>query len=131
MNGGAGRSCERVSISWRCVDISARRSRMHRDMTSALYWLPLNVREWLGGQATSQMTLEQQGAFLRLILSAWDDGAREPSLPNDDRSLAELSGLRRRWRSVGALLRAQFEVRDGRLYSAWLSEIWKKQQRKH
>ncbi len=85
------------------------------------------ARDWLSGEGTSMMLPEQEGAFIRLLCVAWGDGASEPSLPDDDRALAEISRLRARWKKHGPLVRAQFTAIDGRLYNDKLSRVWNKQ----
>lgn len=96
-----------------------------------LHWFPVFVADWLTSDAITLMLPEQEGAFFRLLLRAWGKGASEPSLPADDASLAILSRLGNRWKKLGALVRAQFEERDGKLYNAKLSEVWLEQQTKH
>ncbi len=86
-----------------------------------LPWFPMYARHWLSGEGPAMMLPEQEGAFIRLLCVAWGDGLKEPSVPDDDKSLAELSRLRSRWKKHGPLVREQFTARDGRLYNAFLS----------
>jgi uncharacterized protein YdaU (DUF1376 family) len=96
-----------------------------------LYWFPAFVADWLGSSAISMMLPEQEGAYWRLLNLAWGNGAVEPSLPDDDDALAQMSRLGKRWAKLGPLVRAQFKSRGGRLYNAKLSGVWHDQQEKH
>jgi uncharacterized protein YdaU (DUF1376 family) len=96
-----------------------------------LPWFPLYARDWLSGEGTSRMLPEQEGAFVRLLCVAWADGSAEPSLPDDDRALAQMSRLGPRWKRLGGLVRDQFSVSDGRLFNAKLSLLWRQQQQIH
>jgi Uncharacterized protein conserved in bacteria len=96
-----------------------------------LTWFPLYVLDWTTSPAIAAMLPEQEGAFFRLLVVAWGDGDVEPSLPANAVSLAQLSRLGARWKKLGALVRAQFEERDGRLYNAKLSKVWGEQTEKH
>jgi uncharacterized protein YdaU (DUF1376 family) len=92
-----------------------------------LFWFPMYAREWLAGEGTSMMLPEQEGAFVRLLCVSWGDGSIEPSLPDDDKALAQISRLGPRWKRLGGLVRAQFAARDGRLYNGKLSRVWHEQ----
>ena len=96
-----------------------------------LHWFPAYVGEWLGSRAISMMLPEQEGAYWRLLNLAWGNGESEPSLPSDDEALARMSRLGARWKRLGGLVRAQFQERDGKLYNAKLSEVWREAQAKH
>ena len=65
------------------------------------------VNDWLASPKVAMMSLEQQGAYMRLLCFCWASG--DASLPDDDGALAALSGLNDRWVSVGGALRACFE----------------------
>jgi len=58
------------------------------------------VRDWLSSGKVATMTLEQQGAYMRLLCFAWLDD--DCSLPNDDAELASLSGMGERWFTNGS-----------------------------
>lgn len=77
-------------------------------------YFPLYVKDWLTGQSTVLMQPEEKGAFMDLLCHAW---LADPpcTLPDDDRALAKLSGLGGRWKRFGPVIRAQFELVDGRL----------------
>lgn len=78
-----------------------------------LHYFPMLVSDWLSGEATTTMTPEQEGAFLRLLCHAWQSRDVPCSLPDDDLALAELSRLRGRWKKVGPLIKAQFRPLSG------------------
>lgn len=100
-----------------------------------LHYFPMYAADWLSGEATTLMSCEQEGAFLRLLLHAWLSKDVCPcSIPNDDKKLAAMSKLGRRWQSVGEFVRAQFEpVEDypDRLRNARLWTIYVEQTEKH
>ena len=90
------------------------------------------VADWLSSEAVTMMTPEQEGGFFRLLLLSWR--ADPPcTLPNDQRVLAKLSRLDRRWKKAGPLIVEQFDevengtrLRNPRLYSVFC-EMVKKQ----
>lgn len=103
-----------------------------------LHYFPMLVSDWLSGEATTMMTPEQEGAFLRLLCHAWQStNDVRCSLPDDDVVLAELSKLRRRWKAVGGPVRAQFKateedpsrVRNRKQYSLYLEALTKHERR--
>lgn len=96
-----------------------------------LHWFPAYVDKWLSSAAVAMMLPEQEGAYWHLLTVMWGKGKVEPSLPDDDAALAQMSRLGKRWKKLGPLVRAQFQSRDGRLYNAKLSEVWLEQTRKH
>jgi len=98
---------------------------------TSLHWFPVFVADWLTSDAITLMLPEQEGAFFRLLLRAWGKGVDEPALPDDDKVLAVLSRLGKRWAKLGPLVKEQFEAREGRLFNAKLSEVWDAQQSSH
>src|ERR1041385_7783175 len=56
---------------------------------------PFYPNDWLGSTKVSLMTLDEQGAFLRLLCHAWSDP--HCCLPDDDNALARLSTLNAAW----------------------------------
>ena len=66
--------------------------------------------DWLGSTSVACMTLEQQGAYIRLMAHAWQ--ASDSGLPDDDTALAMLSGLGDRWRAAGPPVRHMFRWRS-------------------
>jgi uncharacterized protein YdaU (DUF1376 family) len=78
---------------------------------AGLYYMPLDVAAELASEANARMSAEQFGAFCRLKLRAWL--SPQCSLPNDDVALAQLSGLGKKWKTVGEFVREQFaELED-------------------
>jgi hypothetical protein len=90
--------------------------------------------EWLAGEATTLMTPEQESAFLRLLLHSWLSTGIPCSVPEDDKALAELSRLGRRWGKVGGFVKDQFEPIEeypGRIRNAKLWAVYVAQMEKH
>ena len=84
------------------------------------------VNDWLSSKNVARMTLEQQGAYIRLLCYAWDD--EDCGLDDDDDELAFLSGLKEGWfKGSSTVLRRCFEAKDGRLYNVRLLEERQKQ----
>jgi uncharacterized protein YdaU (DUF1376 family) len=78
-------------------------------------YMPIYWSDWLTGQKTSDMTAEEEGAFLNLLLWAW---GRKPActLPSDPDWLAVKSKLGRRFDKVWPRLAGMFvELEDGTL----------------
>jgi uncharacterized protein YdaU (DUF1376 family) len=75
-------------------------------------WFKFCPDDWLADPEISAMSAEQEGAYHRLLCYAWKS---EPActLPNDQRTLAKLSRLERRWTKLAAAILAQFEETDG------------------
>jgi len=67
--------------------------------------------DWLGSTSVACMTLEQQGAYVRLMAHAWQ--APDGGLPDDDAALAMLSGLGDRWKTAGPPVKHMFRWRSG------------------
>jgi uncharacterized protein YdaU (DUF1376 family) len=86
--------------------------------------------DYLSDDAVEMMSLEEQGAYMRLICHAWK---KRPSgyLPNDDQVLAGLSRLGDRWASSKATIMRAFRVTDDgtQLYQKRLVAEAKKQQK--
>jgi uncharacterized protein YdaU (DUF1376 family) len=76
-------------------------------------YMPFYVDDWLTSDAVDAFTLEQQGAYLRLLLRQWT--AKNGMLPNDDSELARISRLGKRWAKWGRpiLARCFVELREG------------------
>ena len=84
---------------------------------------PFYVNNWLSSARVSAMTLEQQGAYVRLLCFAWNSGAA--ALPQDQALLASLSALQSRWDAVSGPIMACFHVgEDGKLHNEKLDECW-------
>ncbi len=98
---------------------------------TGLHWFPFFPQQYLSSPAVQAMLPEQQGAYWKLLALSWGNGDECPSLPADDASLAALSGLQKRWKTLGPLVRAQFDEVNGRLWNEKLSAVWQEQQSKH
>ena len=75
-------------------------------------WMPLYIGDYQ--RDTSELTLEQSGAYLHLLMRYWVSGA----LPDDDGRLAAILKVTRTHfaRHIGPALRPYFAARDGKLY---------------
>lgn len=74
------------------------------------------VDDWLSSPSVALLSLEEEGAYLNLLLRAW----KQPDcgLPDDAAVLAAWSKLGpAKWRKSQARLRSLFEEQDGRLYN--------------
>lgn len=98
-----------------------------------LHYFPMMAADWLSGVATMQMTPEQRGAFIDLLCVSWMAKDVPCSLPNDDKVLAQLSRLGRRWKTVGGTVKSQFKpvpghpdrIRNGKLWKVYLQSVEK------
>jgi uncharacterized protein YdaU (DUF1376 family) len=92
--------------------------------------MPFYVNDWLSSPRVTCMTLEQQGAFVRLLCFCW--ASQNASIPDDDEQLAFMSGLVGKWLDIGCpLVRDCFEPhpdQPGKLTNAKLYELWKERQ---
>lgn len=69
-------------------------------------WMPLYVGDYL--KATMGLTTEQHGAYMLLIMAAWQDGGY---LPNDANQLAAFARLSpQQWARHEPILRRYFTV---------------------
>jgi hypothetical protein len=98
---------------------------------NTLHWFPFFAKDWLSSPARMAMSPAQRGAYIDLLAFAWGNGDAEPCLDPDPLILAGLSGLGRDWKRLSPLILAQFKERDGLLYNAKLSSVWRDQQAKH
>lgn len=86
-------------------------------------FFPFFVDAWLSSAAIESFTLEQEGAYLRLLLRQWT--APDGYLPKDEATLAQLSRLGARWRKVGRpILRKCFVKRAGGYLNLRLRRHW-------
>lgn len=102
-------------------------------MSDRFPWFPFYTADWLTSPAIVSMSAEQRGGYVQLLAYAWNGGNDEPSLPDDDRQLAILSGLGRRWARHGGPVRARFSPRaavPGRLFDDKLSQVYEVQRSK-
>jgi uncharacterized protein YdaU (DUF1376 family) len=88
-----------------------------------LPYMPVFVDDWLSSLAIGSFTLEQEGAYWRLLTWAWKDPTC--SLPRDENTLATYSRLGVRWRKLGRpIITRCFVVEDERLVNRKLRRIW-------
>ncbi len=86
------------------------------------------VEDWLSSTAIDLMSAGEERGYLRLLLHMWK--RPDCGLPNDDRVLAHLSKLGKQWHGKsGAVVRAEFFERDGRLYNERLLRERENQER--
>ncbi len=81
--------------------------------------------EWFA--RARRLSIDGQAALVNLMAEAWraaEDGHPPCTIPDDDESLAELSGLGARWAKVARALRQQFTPVDGRLRDERLHRYW-------
>ena len=92
--------------------------------------MPFYVNDWLSSTKIACMTLEEQGAYLRLLCYCW--ASQEASLPDDDQQLAALSGMGEGWLKGGChLVRDCFQPhphQTGKLTNSRLLELWQERQ---
>jgi uncharacterized protein YdaU (DUF1376 family) len=87
-------------------------------------YVPFYVDDWLSSDAIAGFTLEQEAAYLRLLLRQWK--APDGKLPKDEARLAGYSRLGARWAKVGRpIIKRCFVERGGayvnpRLHVEWL-----------
>jgi len=81
--------------------------------------MPLFVNDWLSSTSIKLMTLEEEGAYLNLLLHAWNDD--NCCLPDNDKHLAALSKLGERWYGSKEKIKANFQPdpeRPGKIFNA-------------
>jgi uncharacterized protein YdaU (DUF1376 family) len=72
-------------------------------------WLPLYVADYRAD--TTRLSTEQHGAYLLLIMDYWRNG----SPPNDDRVLAQITGLAlARWKAHRPVIQPFFAIEGGK-----------------
>lgn len=86
-------------------------------------YMPFFVDDWLSSDAVAQFTLEQQAAYINLLLRQWK--AEDGILPNNRATLARWSGLGDRWGKLGPpIIRACFVERHGGLVNPKCRKLW-------
>lgn len=81
-------------------------------------------------EAITLMTLEEEGAYIRLLARCWDSD--DCTLPDDDQKLAVLSRMGERWHSYGPAMNPvkncfkAHPSKPGRLMNERLMNEWKK-----
>jgi uncharacterized protein YdaU (DUF1376 family) len=88
----------------------------------AFQWYP---KDWLTDEKVMLMTCEERGAYFHLLNHAWLN--EDCSLPDDDKSLAILSGANGRWEHVFPSVRDMFEQKGDRLFNKRLLKEREKQ----
>ncbi len=74
----------------------------------------INATEYLSDSRIQSLSLEEQGAYFRLLCYAWNQ-EESGSLPDDDESLATLSRLgREKWEKSKAKILKNFEFVNGK-----------------
>ena len=101
-------------------------------MADRFPWFPFYAADWRLSNTVRAMTYEQRGVYLELLCIAWDDGRKAPSLSSDERELAALTGLGKRWAKVGpTILASCFSLEEGRYYNIRLTAVWEVQRAKY
>jgi len=77
---------------------------------------PIDAADWLSSAAIASMSIAEEGAYMRLLLYAWEQS--DCGLPDDDAILAGLSRMGAAWGASAAKIRSRFVARDGRLYNS-------------
>lgn len=95
-----------------------------RSESNRLPYMPKYVDDWLSSATVASFTLEQEGAYDRLLMWEWKDPTC--TLPNDETVLAQYSRLGSRWRRLGRpIVKACFVEEGGRLVNLKLRELWR------
>jgi uncharacterized protein YdaU (DUF1376 family) len=99
--------------------------------------MPLYCDDWLASPRVQCMTLEEEGAYLRLLMFCWMSG--DCSIPDDDIRLSILSRMVDKWLTNGCpLVRQCFQphpdkkgfLTNARLYGLWLErQEWRAKSR--
>lgn len=88
--------------------------------------MPFYVNDWLSSPSVACMSLEQQGAYLRLLCYCW--ASQNAELPDDDKALSVLSGMNEGWFNGGShLVRVCFVPhpnQPSRLTNKKLFDLW-------
>lgn len=81
--------------------------------------------DWLSSTSISLMSPAEEGAYIRLLCHAWS--SPDCGIPDDEKLLAELSRLRKKWPQSSARIRAKFDSIGGRMFNTRLLEERAKQ----
>lgn len=97
---------------------------MGREATTYFLFKP---DDWLSSASITEMSPAQEGAYIRLLCYAWN----KPGcvLPSNDKALAKLSRLGKRWGSLGPAIKKCFVKQGGGLVNLRLLKEWERQQR--
>lgn len=87
--------------------------------------------DYLSDPRVQGMTLDEEGAYIRLLANMWQAKDGTCSLPDDPNVIAPMLKItKRQWKRIRTTLtegfKAVFQVRDGRLFNARLSEEFQK-----
>lgn len=94
-----------------------------RDEKNGFHYFPFYVDDWLSSDRIEAFTLEQEAAYLRLLIRQWK--APDGQLPKDEEVLARFSRLGAKWKKVGRpILAACFVERAGGWVNPRLRQIW-------
>lgn len=91
--------------------------------------MPFLVNDWLASTNIACMTPAQEGAFLRLLLHAWND--HNCTLPDDAGALATLSRMGKEWSKSGGVVLAMFHTDPelpGRIFNVKQRAVRQEQQ---
>jgi uncharacterized protein YdaU (DUF1376 family) len=101
----------------------------HEVEQARMPWFKFFWSDWLTSAAVECFTLEQQAAYLRLLIHQWNtpDGI----LTNDPAELARISRLGGEWRKLGRpILRRCFARVPGGWSNPKLRDLWRDAQKK-
>ena len=88
--------------------------------------------DYLSSARMTSMTLEQQGAFMRFIITSWNAGKDEPSIPTDPVAQSKILGITlSRWNKIKGPVLACFEQRGDKLYNPKMTKLWEIQRAKY
>jgi uncharacterized protein YdaU (DUF1376 family) len=88
-------------------------------------YMPFYVDDWLSSDKVESFTLEQQGAYLRLLLRQWK--SKTGVLPADETTLAKWSGLGAKFPKLGRPIIEQCFVRsNGGLVNERCRVLWER-----
>ena len=86
-------------------------------------YVPFYVDDWLSSDTIAGFTLEQEAAYLRLLLRQWK--APDGQLPKDEGLLAGYTRLGARWKKVGRpIIQRCFVERANGYVNERLREEW-------
>jgi uncharacterized protein YdaU (DUF1376 family) len=94
-----------------------------------LHWLPYDVEQW--EERTRELSLEEEGALMRLLRRAWRD-TTPCTIADSETVFDRLLGSR--WKKLLPLIRQHFTPAadaPGRLRCVWLFALYEHQLRKH
>jgi uncharacterized protein YdaU (DUF1376 family) len=91
-------------------------------MSAVNLWFQYWVKDF--ALRCSSLTLEEEGAFMRLLRHYW---STQSALPNDDARLARFAGADpKTWQRLRGAIKDLFEIDDNRWRLPWLDEQMEK-----